>query len=1476
MELRKCSIAGNSYFVGNTKQGIRPSPSFTSSKKSTLVEVTEIFEEEETSLMNALETSNSHLHEFMMCMIVCHMVIPEHDVKRSTADDAGTNSANAFDYSQINYQAQSPDEVALVSAARQLGYTVVSRNLKILTVHYEGKVEHVEILNVNEFTSSRKRMSVICRRQDGRILLYCKGADSVMLQRVQKGSPFYQETSRHVNQYATEGLRTLILAKAHLNHERYAKWNDSFTEAAASLDNRDALLAEVADEIERDMHILGASAIEDKLQQGVTDALQTLSAAGIKIWVLTGDKQETAINIAYSTQLISKDMHVVLLNYSTMEDLMSGLQHAFHESFPLVQTENRSVAAIVDGSTLELITSSQEARYSFMEVAKICSSVIACRVSPSQKAEVVRMVKDMIKPQPITLAIGDGANDVSMIQEANVGIGLSGKEGMQAVQSSDYAISQFRFLSRLLLVHGRWDYARMCKLILYSFYKNMAFVFTLFYFTFQNSFSGTTLYESWLGAGWNVGWTLLPVIFLSILDQDVSLKCERFFPCLYRYGQTKMGFNAWTFFQWSANACVHAFIVYYFGTSVYQNISSESGHSDGLFTMGTAINCAIMLSVNLKISLETNYWTHLNGLVMSASISLWFIFVLAYSYMLQFSPDFYSIGTELLSKKLFWISLPLIPSACLVYDLFWKTLRKLYFPTPLDIVQEIQSGYSSTSPVFAFRSKSIVVIGREKEGNKGIKNPFRGLLKPLSDITTEMKLTTKLKSSSFRTQMDTVTLEFTSDKDLEAQFGDYYYMVSSTQTRLSILVLFVIMLITSTVLKTDATENDNQYVIILILSGSSFIVAVSISPIFKRIYQPFIFATLLVSSIVKTLTITTSGIMSTTSFSIVAFIVFRLRFKYALRVAVFDVVFYLIYVMAYIEVGASTGVMNALILLCIFTLGAYSGYKNEIMIRRDFLLQRELQHEREQVKNILENMLPPHITKRMEDGEKNIADSEGEVSVLFCDVQEFNKLVFELKPREFVTLLDSIYSRFDKLSSKWNVRKMETVGPTYMACAGLEGSSKHHALATCQLAFDMLREITLFETSQGEPVKIRIGINSGKVISGVVGEKKPQYCLFGDTVNTASRMQSTGVISCVQVSKATFELVKEFYDGEPRTVAVKGKGTMDTYILSPKQTPIPPLHTEMVRLRNKSLAQTALVPGQDTHKDSSPFNKGKILEQLSRLSLMREQVPMNLFSLKFINNHELETEYQRDTSTVSTQQIRVCLAVLFLGILSAYALQVLIKGRFQLEEFFIRLSTLVVVYITQRFSNTRAFSRNPEAYACLIYIAVGILIMTNYFIEKESMREVSSAIIVTYIYLIFNIGGLSFMAATFTGTIVSLNFIIIGAIYHGNEEEENSSNFFSIFVVLAVIVDMISARTKELYMRRNFSLMSSIKMETKKIDSLLQNMLPSQVIADLKVSHTVIASIKYSSKLNPKNFKMVKFHTAAIFTCAYGMKKTYC
>jgi len=423
-----------------------------------------------SDLRGASGEAQQHANEhFMLALALCHTVITERHPGNPP---------------RIEFKAQSPDEAALVATARDCGFTVIGRHGDQVIINVHGQDMSYTVLNTLEFNSTRKRMSAILRMPDGKILLICKGADSIIYSRLSKGKQYElrQQTAEHLETFAREGLRTLCIAQRELSEEEYQVWNKEHEIAAASVQNREEKLEHVSDAIEQELTLLGGTAIEDRLQDGVPDAIALLGRAGIKLWVLTGDKVETAINIGFSCNLLDNSMELIVLRIETnrVEDAeaeldkhlakfnMTGSDEELAKAKKDHQPPDPTHAVVIDGDTLKLVLDDR-LKQKFLLLCKQCKSVLCCRVSPSQKAAVVRMVKRGL--DVITLSIGDGANDVAMIQEADVGVGIAGEEGRQAVMSSDFAIGQFRFLARLTLVHGRWCYRRLAETIACFFYK---------------------------------------------------------------------------------------------------------------------------------------------------------------------------------------------------------------------------------------------------------------------------------------------------------------------------------------------------------------------------------------------------------------------------------------------------------------------------------------------------------------------------------------------------------------------------------------------------------------------------------------------------------------------------------------------------------------------------------------------------------------------------------------------------------------------------------------------------------------------------------------------------------------------------------------------------------------------------------------------------------------------------------------------
>jgi phospholipid-translocating ATPase len=746
----------------------------------------------------------------ILSIALCHTCLPEHSA-------AG----------EITFQASSPDELALVVAAQELGYLAYERNAAILTVKTspdgpaaESVLEDYEILDVIEFSSKRKRMSVVVRFPDKRICVMCKGADSIVMERLRLASlaaqkvieiekrasdrksmetqnaiarqssqiersgsiasfarrsssvrpslltrtstgrmvPIRDEVDtwlrererdvevdaasansvyytprpsgqfsrrssfagpehrtsmqsqreeeelveealvadetatiercfQHVNDFATEGLRTLLYAHRFLTETEYQGWRKIYHDATTSLVNRSELIEKAGELIEQQLELGGATAIEDKLQKGVPETIERLRRAGIKMWMLTGDKRETAINIGHSCRLIKDYSSVTVIDQEA-----GNVEHTMAAAVSAIQGGGVAHSVVVvDGQTLGSITSSDAWNTSFLELAILADSVICCRASPSQKASLVNSIRKRVGGS-VTLAIGDGANDIAMIQEAHVGIGITGKEGLQAARVSDYSIAQFRFLVKLLLVHGRWNYVRTCKYTVGTFWKEILFYLTQALFQRWNGYTGTSLYEPWSLTMFNTLFTSLPVIFLGIFEKDLLPATLIAAPELYTRGQRGDGFNFKVFVSWMFMGVCESMVVYFTMFSLFANVAFTRDNT--LFAMGdlTYTVCVIVIFVELQV-LETHNHSITTVIVGVLSIGGWFLWNIILSEV--YSDDaIYHVRNGFLERfgrnLLWWAVVLLSVVAVLLFEIVVRTAKTAWKPTDVEVFQSLE------------------------------------------------------------------------------------------------------------------------------------------------------------------------------------------------------------------------------------------------------------------------------------------------------------------------------------------------------------------------------------------------------------------------------------------------------------------------------------------------------------------------------------------------------------------------------------------------------------------------------------------------------------------------------------------------------------------------------------------------------------------------------------------------------------------
>lgn len=765
--------------------------------------------------------------QFLLCVALCHTCLPE--VKED---------------GEIAFQAASPDELALVQAARDLGYLLVDRPTQSIKLQFqspEGELvtETYEVLDVIEFSSKRKRMSIVIRMPDGRICVFCKGADNIMIARLRnarlakqkasaverraskrksveaeramnrlsgtysprnsmsKHNSIFRRASRrksaevnrrsvvsddldtwltrretldlddavrydedfntprqsmalspvllagsteiyegtvdesiaaddgaifercfqHIGEFASEGLRTLLFAYRYITDEEYEEWRQIYRAATTSLVDRQQRVEEAAELIEKDFDLAGASAIEDKLQQGVPETIEKLRRANIKVWMLTGDKRETAINIAHSARLAKPFSEVYILD-ATTDDLQQKITST------LIDVGRGMVAhsvLVVDGHTLGVIEKDESLKIMFYDLAVRMDSVICCRASPSQKAGLVQAIRETV-PSSLTLAIGDGSNDIAMIQASHVGIGISGREGLQAARVADYSIAQFRFLQRLLLVHGRWMYLRTAKYILATFWKELVFYIIQAQYQHWNGYTGTSIYESWSLTVFNALFTSLPVILLGIFEKDLKAETLLAVPELYGFGQRSEAFNFKKYLSWMFSGAVDTIIIYMMVYGYFKDILFTENNS--LFPLGQLAFTVAVILINVKILiLECHHKTMIIFGGFAISIIGWFVWNLFIGviYPLKFGPYVVrgSFVHEFGNKLGWWATAGATIAAVLAFELGVTALQRIYFPRDQHLWQEIEreGGVSEVLKEHAAEEGRAIAPGEDQQGD---------------------------------------------------------------------------------------------------------------------------------------------------------------------------------------------------------------------------------------------------------------------------------------------------------------------------------------------------------------------------------------------------------------------------------------------------------------------------------------------------------------------------------------------------------------------------------------------------------------------------------------------------------------------------------------------------------------------------------------------------------------------------------------
>lgn len=530
------------------------------------------------------------VRDLVLALAICHNVTP-------TLEEIDGRE-------ETTYQASSPDEIAIVRWTEAVGLCLLHRDrqgMLLQSVDTGRAVVRVKILEVFPFTSEGKRMGIIVQfftgadaghdksaaskgaASEGEIWFFQKGADTVMSTIVTSNDWLDEEAAN----MAREGLRTLVIGRKRLSLAEYTAFSSAHMEASQTITNRAHKVQKVISQyLETDLELLGVTGVEDKLQQDVKPSLELLRNAGIKIWMLTGDKVETARCVAVSAKLVARGQYV-----HTISKLRSRTAALEHLDFLRGKLD---ACLLIDGESLALYLRNYQTE--FISVAVLLPAVVACRCSPTQKADIAHLIRRFTHKR--VACIGDGGNDVSMIQAADVGIGIVGKEGRQASLAADFSITQFSHLVKLLVWHGRNSYKRSAKLAQFVIHRGLIISVCQTVYSCWRGFEPEGLFIDWLMVGYATVYTMAPV-FSLVLDRDVDEGLANLYPELYKELTTGAALSYKTFFIWVA-------------VSLYQGIVIQGGaemlvQKDGPRMVAVSFTCLVFNEL-IMVATEITTW----------------------------------------------------------------------------------------------------------------------------------------------------------------------------------------------------------------------------------------------------------------------------------------------------------------------------------------------------------------------------------------------------------------------------------------------------------------------------------------------------------------------------------------------------------------------------------------------------------------------------------------------------------------------------------------------------------------------------------------------------------------------------------------------------------------------------------------------------------------------------------------------------
>lgn len=1297
--------------------------------------------EKEYNLINSISSVNKNLkkpfYDFFECICLCNSL----KVKKNS---------NLL-YNSQTIGANFSDEKAMNKVLNMLGFVIDKIKSDKISLFIRKQLKNFYIIGRNKYSEERKRMSIIYKdkKNSNNSVLLCKGSDFNILNCLNLNEEYRIYVLEQIKKMSNLGCRYFIYSKKLLFEDDTTSFITKYKSAENNKISRDLIFENLAKEYENDMEYLGILFYKEDYDDSLQYNICKLNNAGIKTWILSGDRKENVVSFAKSIDIVNKDNNILDLSRELkihdigikMDRCLMQFSESYYDNFPtkdfeseelsivknstinnkLISLSNRSncftkkytaskeIFFFLDGECFSIIYHNVNLFQSFIVLLSYTKCLFGYSFSPINKSLLVRIMQNYILNNSSLLAIGDGLNDSMMLKEANFSIGIKSKEVIQLRNTCDIIVYKFSQISELILVHGTWIYYRCKFLCFYSIYSSTIIIFSYFInsnnemwgFVFTEYFYGLLIIQLLL-----VNFSLILIISY---DQNVERSLINSFPFIYGENYNT---KSEILIESSRNiitAIIDSLII---NTIISNNTLSFLVNSLGQNSSKLLLELACIISTILTVYIKLIFLKIKKINIINIFTSILFVILIYLSILINLEEKI--IINEIYSYLNLMFSILLSIFLCYILEYVIDCFKNLYIPLLSNTLTKIYTNYINSKKIYIYK---LVIIYLDL-------NCFYNFSLSLIDISSYSKyisnkdisstLTVAKKYKKHNQNLDyiidqshnidnhklielklTPNLCFT-DLKLETEYKLYFlnfirkifiiyifinilyficeivFVTLSTKiiTYIISISLKILWLISSFLLLIPklSYKFSNYYVynlafgyvinifciylenqlnslkiatefiflsvfgIIFMLRNFKHILVVSFAYIALIIPSIFLNDTKFVQIIIPFINNSSSQITNNKNIKIQedkklnynlnlfsSYIIPKIN-----EISYEDFAFYNYRYSSFINENLVLLVSATIIISISITIIFIYGYNEEKYSRVNYLKIYKKKMDFKKDQEIFDNLVPKFVQERMESSNRGASIDEERVSVLFADICDFDQLVADMPPEEFINLLDKIYSTFDQLCSIHGLQKIETVGKTYMAAGGLREcekdldpnilNSKNHTDRIFELALDIIDLISNVTLEDGKNLQIKIGVHTNEVNAAVVGNHKPQFSLIGDTVNTTARMCGNSKENCILITQEAYDNLtnKKDYNFDKKELMVKGKGIMITHLYNPIKSKV--LNIRLNKILSFLLKNSNLAVKYGVDKDENDkYNSSFILDNFNKnYTVVKDRVkPLN-------------------------------------------------------------------------------------------------------------------------------------------------------------------------------------------------------------------------------------------------------------------------